>query len=198
MVGQIRPRRATFAVFLVAGTGGAVMVRASLTQALGASTPAVGLVFAASLAALAGATGWVPGRLRRRDVVAGLAGGAVLVLLPVIFRAVRAQPIAPAPLHLTTGVVVWFAIVSLVAVSEEIVFRGALYDSLAVVTTVPVTICLTAFAFALLHVPFYGWGALPIDIAAGIWLGALRESTGSVTAPAAAHLVADWAVWFLR
>ena len=50
----------------------------------------------------------------------------------------------------------------------------------------------------LLHVPLYGWGSLPLDLAVGVFLGVLRALTGSLAAPAAAHVLADLAGWWLR
>ena len=55
-----------------------------------------------------------------------------------------------------------------------------------------------AMAFALLHVPVYGWHVLPLDLAVGCGLGALRLLTGGVTAPAVAHVGADLAGWWLQ
>jgi membrane protease YdiL (CAAX protease family) len=61
-----------------------------------------------------------------------------------------------------------------------------------------VAIAGAAAAFALLHVPLYGWRALPLDLAVGVVLGLLRRRAGSATAPAIAHAAADLAGWFLR
>ena len=59
-------------------------------------------------------------------------------------------------------------------------------------------IAVSAVAFALLHVPVYGWSVLPLDLAVGVALGVLRVLAGSVTAPAITHVVADLAGWWLR
>jgi hypothetical protein len=42
-----------------------------------------------------------------------------------------------------------------------------------------------------MHVPLYGVGALPLDLAVGLLLGGLRIVSGSVLAPAIAHVLAD-------
>jgi hypothetical protein len=47
-------------------------------------------------------------------------------------------------------------------------------------------------------VPLYGWHVLPLDLAVGVVLGMLRASTGTVATPTVAHLIADYAGWFLR
>jgi hypothetical protein len=39
---------------------------------------------------------------------------------------------------------------------------------------------------------------VPLDIAVGVWLGTLRAISGTVTAPALAHSLADLAGWWLR
>ncbi len=56
----------------------------------------------------------------------------------------------------------------------------------------------TTAAFALLHVPLYGWAALPLDLAVGLLLGGLRMVSGGWGAPAVAHTLADLAGWWLR
>ena len=52
-------------------------------------------------------------------------------------------------------------------------------------------------AFALMHVPVYGWGVVPVDLAAGVLLAGLRYLTGGTAAPTMAHLLADLATWWL-
>ena len=87
----------------------------------------------------------------------------------------------------------WTAVVSLVAVAEEIFFRGALWNVLERIWgPVAAWIC-TSLVFALIHAPLYGWRALPLDVGAGLGLGALRLWSGDVTAPAVAHVLADLA-----
>ena len=55
-----------------------------------------------------------------------------------------------------------------------------------------------AVAFALLHVPLYGWSVLPLDLAVGVVLGLLRSWSGTAAAPAVTHVVADLVGWFVR
>jgi hypothetical protein len=47
------------------------------------------------------------------------------------------------------------------------------------------------------HVPLYGWRALPLDLGAGLWLGGLRVLSGGVAAPAVAHALADRGAWLV-
>ena len=56
---------------------------------------------------------------------------------------------------------------------------------------------LPTVAFALLHVPLYGWHVVPLDLAVGLVFAGLRLATGSAAAPAVAHSVADLATWWL-
>ncbi|MGH2467717.1 MAG: CPBP family glutamic-type intramembrane protease, partial [Candidatus Limnocylindrales bacterium] len=94
----------------------------------------------------------------------------------------------------------WAAVTILVAVAEEVVLRGAFFAALGPVVGPlgPLGVAfLAALAFALIHVPLEGWSIMPLDIGAGLWLGGLRLLSGGVTAPAAAHAVADLATWRL-
>jgi len=59
-------------------------------------------------------------------------------------------------------------------------------------------ILILALAFAAMHIPFYGWRAVPIDFAAGLVLGCVRAATGRWQAGAGTHLLADLAGWWLR
>jgi membrane protease YdiL (CAAX protease family) len=94
---------------------------------------------------------------------------------------------APFPMRSTFAGVVLSV---LAAVAEEGLFRGALFArllpggrSVAIVTS--------AAAFALLHVPFYGLGALPVDLGAGLLFAWQRSESGSWSVPAATHALAN-------
>ena len=93
---------------------------------------------------------------------------------------------------------IWAAVVTLVALAEEVLLRGSLFEAAARYRGENAAIALSAVAFALLHVPVYGWSVLPLDLAVGVALGVLRVLAGSVTAPAITHVVADLAGWWLR
>jgi len=155
------------------------------------SQPA-GLVFAACLLLLA-----MSCRTRlhvsARALLTGGAGG-LLICLPVALS----QLLTGSPLHGTAGLWPWALVVAVVAGAEEVFLRGTLYDAVSELAGSHWAVCVGAVAFALLHVPLYGWHVLPLDLAVGVVLGMLRASTGSVVAPATAHVIADWAGWFLR
>jgi membrane protease YdiL (CAAX protease family) len=58
-------------------------------------------------------------------------------------------------------------------------------------------VAVTSIVFALIHVPLYGWHVVPLDLGVGVFLGGLRLVSGSVAAPAIAHIGADLATWWL-
>lgn len=76
------------------------------------------------------------------------------------------------------------------AVAEELFFRRFLYGALAR-WGAPFAVVGAAVAFAAVHIPVYGFAVVPIDLAAGLVLGWQRWVTGSWTAPAATHVVAN-------
>jgi membrane protease YdiL (CAAX protease family) len=88
-----------------------------------------------------------------------------------------------------------------VVTGEEVLIRGALWQActraLGGAAGDWLAVVLGAAAFALIHVPWYGWGVLPLDLAAGLWLGALRLGTDGLTAPWIAHAGADLGTWWL-
>jgi membrane protease YdiL (CAAX protease family) len=131
-------------------------------------------------------------------VLAGLAGAAALSLAPFVQHLTTPGPVLP-----LERLPVWTAAVVGVAVAEEVLLRGVLWRAVLRSTADParapwLALAVTTVAFAVLHVPFYGIGSLPVDLAAGLLLGALRQLTGSVTAPVVAHLAADLAGWWLQ
>ena len=177
------------AVVLLLGFAGAVGVRMLVSGDSGNASAAGGLVFAVLLAAAA-----VGARTRvsigRRAVVLGLAGAVVLCLPVLLSWSPRLVP--------TDGFAVWAAVITVVAVAEEAFLRGTLYDAVTSVAGADVAIAVGAVAFALLHVPLYGWHVVPLDLAVGVLLGELRRVSGTPAAPAVTHVSADLAAWFLR
>ena len=91
----------------------------------------------------------------------------------------------------------WALITILVASTEEALLRGRLFDAIRRLGGLPAAILLTTIAFALMHVPLYGWHVVPLDLAVGLGFAGLRLATRGVAAPAAAHAVADLATWWL-
>jgi membrane protease YdiL (CAAX protease family) len=126
-----------------------------------------------------------------RAAAVGIAGGVILV------AAARLHAVSPprfaAP---TTSLLIWSLVVTLVACSEEFAIRGMLFDAVRSARGTAAAVATTSVVFALMHVPLYGWRVLPLDLAAGVWLGVLRCHAG-VTASATAHTIADLAAGWL-
>ena len=174
---------------LLAAFGASVAIRTALAGPAGATSVRATLVFAVVLAAISAVCG-VRAGWSVRGVAIGLAVAAVLVVPALAHLGVRADlPAGSFP--------AWAALTALVATAEEAFLRGALFDAVERRRGVDAAIAVAAIAFALLHVPLYGWHVLPLDLAVGIVLGATRAVAGTWTAPAVAHVGADLAGWWL-
>ena len=179
-----------------AGLAAAVALRVAVAGNAGPASPQAGALFGVLLLLLAAAGGWRPARPPLRAVALGVAGGVVLLAVPVALRLATPLPFklgSPA-----SAFPLWATLVTLVAVAEEALLRGALMGVLLRRATPEAAVAVAAVAFALLHVPLYGWVAVPLDLAVGVWLGGLRLAGRGVAAPAVAHTVADLATWWLR
>jgi membrane protease YdiL (CAAX protease family) len=124
---------------------------------------------------------------RARAFCAGLMVGAIL-LAPVVTEPLSSRPLG--------AFLPWAAIAALVATLEETSIRGVLYTHLARERGMVAAIVVGAAVFALIHLPRYGLGAMPLDAAVGLALGGLRAVAGRVLPCAVAHTVADWGAWF--
>lgn len=197
MIGAAAERRDSFArtLLLIGGVAAATALRV----AAGGRTPAASLgaaaLFASGLLALAMAAGW-PWRRDPHRVRVDAAGAAGAGLLLVAW--LSAGP------HLTLGaadhvgsLLIWTPLVIIVATAEEVMLRGALFAALLESHGATVAVVVTSIAFGLMHVPLYGWSALPLDTVVGLFLGGLRLVTGGVTAPVIAHAVTDVAAGWL-
>lgn len=159
----------------------------------GAGSLGGGFVFAAALAAVCACFGTRMPAPRQRDVALGLAGAGLLCLPPLLIRLGRTGAVLP-----TDQFARWAPAVIAVAVLEEMVLRGCLFDTLAAWRGQRIALVVSTGVFAVLHGPLYGWGAMPLDLAAGILLGLLRIESGGWVAPAITHVLADLAGWVLR
>ena len=177
---------------LLLAFAGAVAVRVAVAGPAGASSIAAGLVFAALLVAFA-ARLCTPPRVNVRSVAIGLVGAAVLLAPVAISHGTGALSLRGD----STAYAGWALATAVVATAEEAFLRGALFGALQRWRGTDVAVVGAAIAFAALHVPLYGWRAVPLDLAVGLGLGALRVAAGSWTAPAVAHVGADLAGWWL-
>ena len=170
----------------------AVVVRVLIAGDAGARSVAAGASFGVALSVLSGVVGLARPTLRWPTLAWG-AGGAIALSLPPLWHRVGHEGAAPG--H---GFATWAAVVTLVAVAEEVLLRGALFEVVTRHRGENSAVAVGAVAFALLHVPVYGWSVLPLDLAVGVVLGVLRVVSGSVAAPAITHTLADLAGWWLR
>jgi len=175
---------------LLAFFAAAVAVRVAMTGPPGfGASPWPGVLFGVVLAAAAVAVG-TSTRVGTRVFVAGALATVAIVLPALMFSSVRASlPVAWFP-----G---WMAATALVAPAEEAFLRGALYDAVARRWNADAAIVVAALAFGFMHVPFYGWHALPLDTAVGVVLGVARLASGTWVAPAIAHTAADAVGWWM-
>jgi membrane protease YdiL (CAAX protease family) len=185
-------REAVRLALLVTGFVAALGARVAIGRPDVARSAVAGLVFAVALVALSLSAGaWRSSGTTRAWV--GVPGAVVLCVPLLAGRA--AGDVG----HLPGGSFVpWAGTVAVVALAEELFLRGALYDACVAVRGETLALGAGAVLFALLHVPLYGWRAVPLDLAVGIWLGALRRLSGGWAAAGVAHVVADLAAWWLK
>jgi len=181
------------AAWLSAGLGAAALARSAFIGTGTAGAFLVGTVFGLTLLGFALSAGWRPALPRLGSLGVGVVGGLILVGIPeVVGPSSRAViGIRPDPF------LAWVAVTALVVAAEEALLRGALLSVLDEAGGPVVAVAASSVAFALMHVPVYGWGVVPIDLAAGVLLAGLRYLTGGTAAPTVAHLLADMATWWL-
>jgi membrane protease YdiL (CAAX protease family) len=177
---------------IVAGLAAVVGLRWAATVQGSAGAVAIGLMFGTGLLVIAVGSGWRPLPEHRSSIAIGAVGGAVLVVLAVVTRSDQLPWLAPA-----AAFAPWVGVTVVVATAEELVLRGALFDELDARLGTLGAVVLTSVAFALRHVPLYGWHVVPLDLGVGLWLAGLRLATGGIAAPAIAHTIADLATWWL-
>ena len=186
------------AALLVAALGGLVATRLTATRA-GLDPLAVGAAFGIALTLVVAIGGSRP-RLGREAVKPAMVGGAfglILVLVALVGSVAGASAPVPGLGRPAAPFVPWAAVTVLVAVAEEGLLRGALFDRIRAGGGTLVAVLATTAVFALMHVPLYGWHVVPLDLAVGLGLGGLRLVTRGIVAPAVAHAVADLATWWL-
>ncbi len=179
---------------VLVGLGLAVVVLArwAATGSSLADPIIVGLTFGSTLLLIALAAGRHIELPRPSSIPVGLAGGAVLIGVALMAGASSVRPAAAAfPLA------PWAVATVLVATAEEAVLRGRLFDAIAEPRGLLAAVLLTSAAFALMHVPLYGWHVVPLDFGVGLWLAGVRLFTGGIAAPALAHSIADLATYWL-
>jgi membrane protease YdiL (CAAX protease family) len=190
-VGLAAPRRAVGLSGLVLG---AALIRALLLP-LGDLLST--LVFGGCLLAVAWLERTAP-TLPSAASGGGKAGRAGSLLVGLLVGAVLLAPLTAGSLSARglNGFWTWAALAALIATLEEIAIRGALYRRWSDEAGPVAAILAGAVVFALIHLPRYGLGAMPLDAAVGLALGGVRALTGRVAPCAVAHTIADWGAWF--
>jgi membrane protease YdiL (CAAX protease family) len=181
------------AAWLSAGLGSAALARSAFIGAGSAGAFLVGTVFALTLLGLALAAGWRPALPRPGSLGVGVVGGLILIGIPELVGPSSRAVIGMRP----DPFLAWVAVTALVVTAEEALLRGALLSALDAAGGPAVAVVGSSIAFALMHVPVYGWSVVPLDLAAGAFLAGLRYLTGGTAAPTMAHLLADMATWWL-
>lgn len=139
----------------------------------------------------------LPGAATARVVMVGIGFGLALVAIVLVGAGIAGAQLVPGLARPAADLAPWAAITVVVACAEEALLRGRLFDAFRRAGGVVPAVLVTTIAFALMHVPLYGWHVVPLDLAVGLGFAGLRLATGSVVAPAAAHSVADLATWWL-
>lgn len=138
-----------------------------------------------------------PHRPSAQAIAIGVLAGFALVGLTTIAAAVGGSTMPAGAGRLAAPFLPWVAVTLVVATGEEALLRGRLFDASRLAGGTVAAVAITSVAFALLHVPLYGWHVVPLDLAVGLGFAGLRLLTRGVAAPAAAHTVADLATWWL-
>lgn len=119
-----------------------------------------------------------PRRSRSARLVAATAAGVAVA--GWAFHIAR-----PAGMQLATPAVLLPGV--LAAVAEEALFRGLLFSWVEDHARAGVAIAASAAAFALVHLPFYGLTALPVDLGAGLFFSWQRWASDSWAPSAITH-----------
>jgi membrane protease YdiL (CAAX protease family) len=129
--------------------------------------------------------------------LSGVAVGLALILVASVGPAIAGEPRVVGLARPAAPFVPWGLVTMLVAAAEEVILRGVMFGAIRRAGGTVAALALTTAAFALIHVPLYGWHVVPLDLAVGFAFGGLRIATRGIAAPAIAHAVADLATWWL-
>jgi len=174
-VAQARPQRADRLALLAIALGCLALVTRPVSYASTIATMLVGL------------TGLAAFRSRTRERTSTLAWLLVVATGAGAFGLARV--LGPGlGVRLTHAGI---AATVVAGVAEEAFFRRFVYGWIERRAGVVTAIGVSAALFALVHIPTYGVGVLPVDLTAGVLLGWQRWATGGWTAPALTHTLAN-------
>jgi membrane protease YdiL (CAAX protease family) len=133
--------------------------------------------------------------LTRPDLLP-LAVGSMLVCTVTVTMAALTAPVThvPSAVQLSGGVLLF---AGCTGPAEELLFRGLLYGIVEADRGPVVATAVTAVSFAVVHVPAYGIGSIPVATAAGLLFGWLRWWCRSLLGPWLVHSVADLSLLWL-
>lgn len=193
VTGMARRSPVRTAALLLIGLGVAALARAALNGHDAVSAFAAGAAFGIALVVMARLAGSRPSWPHARSLLLGALGGLVVIAVPRV-----AHPLVPSAIGMRPEpLFAWVVVTGVVVVGEEAVLRGALFDLLEQVAGSIPAVAITSIAFALIHVPLYGWQVVPLDLGVGVWFAGLRLAGGGAGAPIVAHLLADLSTWWL-
>ena len=192
-IGVTRRLPAAATVLLLAGLSAAALARAGLNGHTTPSAFAAGAGFGTALLLVAWLAGWRPAVPSLRTLLIGVAGGLVVIAIPRVVHPLLPSAIGMRP----EPFVAWVLVTAVVVLGEEAILRGVLFDAVEGAAGAVAAVLLTSLAFALIHVPLYGWQVVPLDLGVGVWFGGLRLASGGPGAPTVAHLLADLSTWWL-
>jgi membrane protease YdiL (CAAX protease family) len=186
------------AALIAVGLGAAVAARLAATRAgldpilvgAGFGIALLGLVLASGERLRLGVGGWA-------HALAGAGLGLVLVAVVIVGATLSGNDLISGLARPASPFAPWALVTIVVAVAEEAVLRGLLFARIDRAAGTLTALLVTTVAFALMHVPLYGWHVVPLDLGVGLALGGLRIATRGLAAPAMAHAVADLATWWL-
>ena len=159
----------------------AVVLGCAALAARSVSALSLGPTMAVGVLGLAGVVSYHDAEHPSRARIAG-------VTLIGVVAVVAVRMISP-PIHV--AYTSWaFGANMVAAVAEEAFFRRFVYGWIAA-RSEDLAIVIAAILFAVIHIPVYGIGVLPIDFAAGLLLGWQRRESGTWLSPAITHAVAN-------
>ncbi|HXO66615.1 MAG TPA: CPBP family intramembrane glutamic endopeptidase [Candidatus Dormibacteraeota bacterium] len=183
--------------------GAAAILLLALARAtalsVGVSDLVVGAAFGTALLLAAMSVPAVRRRLRGlpapSSLFLGAALGATLLVPGGWMRAHGA--IGPGAVVPGVYALAWVPLIALISAGEEALLRGWMQPLARQAWGPGLAIVFVGAVFAAMHVPIYGWVAVPLDLGVGILFGCLREYSGSVAACGLAHVLADLGHWWL-
>lgn len=186
------PARATAALLLI-GLSAAALARAGVNGHTSSTAFVAGAGFGTTLLLIAWLAGWRPAWPSLRSLLIGIVGGLAVIAIPRVVHPLLPSAIGMRPEPFAA----WVLVTGVVVLGEEAILRGVIFDAVGSAAGALPAVLLTSLAFALIHVPLYGWQVVPLDLGVGVWFGGLRLASGGAGAPTVAHLLADLSTWWL-